>query len=112
MAPINCVDDAEEEEELLKRAEVTVPEGENVFPVRVSVATRLFAVKSITLEAPEERLTARKVKLDPVSEQNCAVEPEEEPIFVFYRLTQDQHWEIAPSYWLSTKRKVTTLMSV
>ena len=46
-----------------------------MFPVSVKVATRLFVDRSITLAAPEELFTTRKVKFEPVSEQNCAVEP-------------------------------------
>ena len=60
-----CVDVAVEDDALLKIAELVVPEGENVFPVNVSVATRLLAFRSITLAAPDERLTTLKVRLEP-----------------------------------------------
>ena len=60
---------------LAKVVVATVPAGENVFPVKVSVATKLFVFRSIILAAPEERLTTRKVRFDPVSEQNCETDP-------------------------------------
>ena len=64
------VEVAVEEEATLNVAEVTVPDGENVFPVSVKVATRLFVARSILLATPDELLTTRKVRFEPVSEQN------------------------------------------
>ena len=48
---------------------------QNPVRVRVKVATRLLVFRSITLAAPEERLTTRNVRLDPTLEQNWVVDP-------------------------------------